>query len=213
MIGSKITHNAPPSGLFLYWFGRLWMWFFGWDVVGQIPPGGKFVLIAAPHTSNWDLAFLIASGFVFRFKICWLGKDAIFKKPFGTIMRWLGGIPVDRSASHGLVDQIVEKFNKSENLVVVVPPSGTRKKRDYWKSGFYWIAHNAQVPLLCGYLDYSRKEACLGLSFIPTGNIASDMGRLREFYKDINAKYPELTSTVRLKEEDMTDYMDAAQIK
>lgn len=212
MIDSKITHNAPPSGLFLYWFGRLWMWFFGWNVVGQLPASGKFVLIAAPHTSNWDLVFLIASGFIFRVKISWLGKDAIFKKPFGTIMRWLGGIPVNRRAKHGLVDQIVEKFKKSEKLVIVVPPSGIRKKSNYWKSGFYWIARNAQIPLLCGYLDYSRKEACLALSFVPTEDITSDMDRLRKFYKDIKAKYPEQTSTVRLKEEDVTDNLDSAQV-
>ncbi len=202
MINSKITHNGPTSGLFFYWIGRLWMRFFGWDVIGQLPQSGKFVLIAAPHTSNWDLAFLIAAGFVFRMKISWLGKDAIFNKPFGSIMRWLGGIPVDRSSSHGLVDQIVDKFNESEKLIVTVPPSGTRKKKENWKSGFYWIARNAQVPLLCGYLDYSRKVACLGLTFVPSKDIKIDMDRIRDFYKDIKGKYPEMKSAIKLLDEE-----------
>ncbi len=202
MIGSKITHDGPGTGLFLYWIGRLWMWFFGWDVIGQFPPGGKCILIAAPHTSNWDLAFLLIASFVFRIKMSWLGKEAIFKKPFGGIMRWLGGISVDRSSQHGLVDQMVDHFSKSEKLTVAVPASGTRKKKEYWKSGFYWIAHQAQVPIVCGYLDYSRKVACIGISIIPTGNVKSDMDRIREFYKDVKAKYPEMKSRIRLTDED-----------
>jgi len=204
MISSKLTHDGPVSGIIFYWIGRLWMKFFGWDVTGSLPPGGKYVLIAAPHTSNWDLAFTIAAGFVFRIRISWLGKDAIFNKPFGTIMRWLGGIPIDRSHSQGQTEQIADLFRNSEKLVVAVPPSGTRKKVGHWKSGFYWIAHSAQVPILCGYLDYSTKTACLGYSFTPGDDIKSDMDKIREFYKDIKGKYQEKVSAIRLKDEDKT---------
>ena len=130
-----------------------------------------------------------------------MGKNTLFKKPFGNIMRWLGGIPIDRSVEHGVVGQIVKQFNESQKLVVTIAPSGTRKKREYWKSGFYWIAYNAQIPILCGYLDYSRKKACLGLSFVPTGDIKKDMDRIRGFYKGIRGKNPELTTRIRLMDE------------
>lgn len=130
-----------------------------------------------------------------------MGKDTLFKKPFGKIMRWLGGIPIDRSSEHGVVGQIVKQFNESRKLVVTIAPSGTRKKRDYWKSGFYWIAYTAKVPILCGYLDYSRKKACLGLSFLPTGDIKKDMDRIREFFVGIRGKNPELTTRIRLLDE------------
>ena len=116
-------------------------------------------------------------------------------------MRWLGGIPVDRDSEHGVVDQIARQFGEPDRLVVAIGPEGTRKKKDHWKSGFYWIAHTAQVPILCGYLDYGRKEACLGLSFVPTGDIKKDMDRIREFYQSIQGKHPELTTRIRLVDE------------
>jgi len=201
MLSSKITHDGPVSGVIVYWLARLGLWFSGWDVVGQVPAGRKFVLIGAPHTSNWDLPFGLAAVYLFRLKISWMGKDTLFRKPFGGIMRWLGGVAINRDNPHGVVDQVAKQFRDSEKLIVLITPSATRKKRDYWKSGFYWIAHAAQIPILCGYLDYSRKEACLGLSFVPTGDIKNDMERIREFYKGRQGKYPELTTSVRLREE------------
>jgi 1-acyl-sn-glycerol-3-phosphate acyltransferase len=205
MLSYRITHNGPISGFIKYWIGRVWMGVFGWDVVGQVPPGGKFVVVGAPHTSGWDFPFTLAAVYIFRLRISWMGKDTLFKKPFGGIMRWLGGIPINRDSEHGVVDQIAKQFRESEKLVVAIGPSGTRKKKDYWKSGFYWIAHTAQVPILCGYLDYGQKKACLGLSFVPTGDIKEDMDRIREFYQDIQGKYPELTTRIRLVDEKTTD--------
>ena len=202
MLSHKVTHNGPTSGVIKYWIGRILMGVFGWDVVGQVPVGDRFVLVGAPHTSNWAFPFTLAAVFIFRLKISWLGKDTLFKKPFGGVMRWLGGIPVDRTSEHGVVDQIARQFRESDRLVVAIGPEGTRKKRDYWKSGFYWIAYNAQVPILCGYLDYGRKEACLGLSFIPTGDIKKDMDRIRDFYQGIQGKHPELTTRIRLVDEE-----------
>jgi 1-acyl-sn-glycerol-3-phosphate acyltransferase len=179
------------------------MWLFGWDVVGQVPPGSKFVLIGAPHTSNWDFPFTLATASVLRMRISWMGKDALFRRPFGSIMRWLGGIAVVRDAQHGLVDQIASRFGESEELVVAIAPCGTRKSSDHWKTGFYWIAQTAQVPILCGFLDYRSKRAGLGLSFIPTGDIASDMDRIRDFYRGVQGKRPELASAVRFIDQDV----------
>jgi len=203
MLSSKIKHNGPTSGFIPYWIGRLWVWFFSWDVVGQVPAGEKFVLIAAPHTSNWDLPFGLSAIYIYRLKVSWIGKDTIFKEPFGGVMRWLGGIAIKRDSQHGVVDQIANQLKESRKLAIAIAPSGTRKSRNYWKSGFYWIAHKAQVPILCGYLDYAHRKAGLGLCLVPTGNVKEDMDRIRDFYKGIQGKYPEMTTRIRLRDENI----------
>jgi 1-acyl-sn-glycerol-3-phosphate acyltransferase len=201
MISLKTTHNGPTSGFIPYWIGRLWMWFFCWDVVGQVPVGEKFILIAAPHTSNWDFPFGLCALYIYRLKVSWIGKNTLFQKPFGGVMRGLGGIAINRYSRHGVVDQIAKQLRESRKLAIAIAPSGTRKRRDYWKSGFYWIAHQAQVPILCGYLDYGNRKACLGLCFVPTGNVKEDMDRIRDFYKGIQGKYPEMATRIRLRDE------------
>ena len=199
---SQLQHDGPALGKLSYAIGWLWLKVTGWRVTGTIPAGGKFVVIAAPHTSNWDFPFMLAVAAIFRLRLSWMGKHSLFKPPFGRLMRRLGGIPIYRDAQGGLVEQVVARFAQNDRLVVLVPPSGTRQKRDYWKSGFYWIANNAQVPLLCAYLDFSRKEAGLGLSFVPTGDLGADMDRIREFYADKVGKFPEQHTTIRLRDED-----------
>ena len=201
MLSSKITHEGPTKSLINYWIGRLLMAIFGWEVKGKIPPGSKFVLIAAPHTSNWDFPFALSALYIFRLKVSWMGKDSLFKKPFGGIMKWLGGIPIKRDSKQGIVAETVNWFKNSDKLVIVIPPSGTRKRREYMKSGFYWIAYGAKVPFLLAYLDYAKKEAGIGLSFVPTGNVAEDMNIIREFYKDKKGKYPELETELKLLDE------------
>ena len=202
MIGTRITHNAPSSGLIKYWIGRAFMAITGWKLTGQLPPDKKFVFIGAPHTSNWDFPIGIALTFIFRLKTRWMGKDALFKGVRGMFMRSLGGIAVDRAHPHGVVGQMAGELKQAEQLVIMLAPSGTRKKMPRWKSGFYHIAQEANVPVVCGYLDFQRKEANIGLSFLPTGNIKKDMDKVREYYKDISAKYPEMTAPVRLAEEE-----------
>ncbi|MCG8606007.1 lysophospholipid acyltransferase family protein [bacterium] len=202
MYSSKITHNGPPGSLIAYWVGRMWLGLSGWKVVGQVPPGRRFVLIGAPHTSNWDFAFGLATLYVVRLKVSWMGKDSLFKKPFGGLMRWLGGIPINRSSPQGMVEQTVAQFANTRQLALLITPSATRAKKDYWKTGFYRIAHAAQIPIICGYLDYSKKEACLGLSLVPTGNIQDDMDKIREFYDGVQGKHPELTTRIKLRDEE-----------
>lgn len=199
---SQVVHDGPTTGLFWYWVARLWMAVFGWDVEGEPPLNvRKAVLIAAPHTTNWDLPHMLAAAFLFRIRLSWMGKNSLFKPPFGLFMRWLGGVAVDRSAPKGQVQAVADLFSANERLILAVPPSGTRKRVEFWKSGFYWIAHTAQVPIVCAYLDYGRKRAGLGLTFVPSGDPAADMDRIREFYKDIRGKFPEAESPPRLKEE------------
>jgi len=201
MRSSKVTHPGPTTSKLAYWIGRLWMLVFGWDVEEPGPDVPKGVIIATPHTSNWDLPHMLAAAFVYRVHVRWLGKHTIFKPPFGWFFRWLGGIPVDRSHPGGMVGQAADRLVEADKLYIAVPPSGTRDKRDRWKSGFYWIAHTAQVPVICGYLDYAKRRANLGYTFVPTGDVHSDMEKVRRFYEDVKGKFPELHTTIVLKEE------------
>ena len=201
MVGSKLTHNGPTSGLIGYWLARAFMSLIGWDVTGEIPPDKKFVLIGAPHTSNWDFVLGLSTTFIFRVKPCWLGKDALFRGPLGFLMRALGGIAIDRFNPHGVVGQMSGALKQADQLVIMLAPSGTRKKMPHWRSGFYHIAQQANVPIVCSSLNYKSKQAHLGYSFNPTGDIKSDMDKVREYYKDIHAKYPEKATPVSLAEE------------
>lgn len=170
----------------------------GWRAEGDLPDVPKFVLIAAPHTSNWDLPLMLSLGFILRAKIYWMGKDALFQKPFGFIMEWLGGIPIDRSRSNDVVKQSIEEFQKSDQLILAVPPSGTRKKVVHWKTGFYYIAKGAEVPIALGYIDYRRKAGGIHRLVYPTGNIESDMALITEFYSTVTGKYPQQMSGAKV---------------
>ena len=120
-------------------------------------------------------------------------------------MKFLGGYPIDRSKTSNTVEAISNIIRTSTHFAMVIPPAGTRSKTGYWKSGFYQITLATQIPLVCGYLDYKKKVACLGLSFIPTGNIQSDMDRIRDFYRGVSGKHEENASYIRLKEEDLKE--------
>ena len=161
----------------------------------------RFVLIAAPHTSNWDLPFMLAAAKVIDVRVSWFGKHTIFKFPLGWFMRWLGGIPVDRRASQSLVTQMAERFKTSDYLVLAVPPEGTLARVEHWKSGFYHIAVKSGVPIGLGYLDYSRRLCGIGKFLMPSGDVDKDMDTIRAFYRNIRGKYPEGESEPRLLEE------------
>lgn len=184
-----------------YLIGRFWLWLFGWKILGETPTYRKFVLIAAPHTSNWDFPFMLATAYAMQVHISWFGKHTLFIPPWGWLMRRLGGVPVDRRAPQTLVMQMVEKFRQSDDLVLAVPPEGTRRKVDVWKSGFYHIASESGVPIGLGYLDYRRKLCGVGMFVMPSGKVNEDMNRIRGFYRDIRGKHPNLESEPRLREE------------
>ena len=120
-----------------------------------------------------------------------MGKHTLFKPPYGGFMRKLGGIAIDRRAPRGTVEQMVDVFNQQEKLVLLIPPEGTRKKVESWKTGFYHIAQGANVPILLAYLDYRRKVVGFGPTITPSGNVAADMERIQTFYRDISGKYPQ----------------------
>ena len=201
MRGPAVTHPGPRTSALAYWVGRCWFRLFGWDVEGDAPQVERSVVIAAPHTTNWDLPHMLAASFLFRFRVSWLGKHTLFRAPFGTFFRLLGGVAVDRRAPGGLVAQAAVRLAEADKLALAVPPSGTRGRSDFWKSGFYWIAHTANVPIVCGYLDYSRRRAGLGLTLTTTGDVAADMARIRDFYAGIEGKFPALQTPIRLRDE------------
>lgn len=126
-----------------------------------------------------------------RLRLYWMGKHTLFPFPVGWLMKWLGGIPINRDKSHNVVNDIVENFNQHEDLIILIPPEGTRQKVKQWKTGFYHIAHNAQVPILMGYLDASKKEAGLADFFHTSGNLENDMVDIRAFYSQKKGLQPE----------------------
>ncbi|MFO0677526.1 MAG: lysophospholipid acyltransferase family protein [Polyangiaceae bacterium] len=178
--------------------GKAWCKVFGWKVEGGKPPVDKAVLIAAPHTSNWDLPFMLAVAWACETDVSWFGKHTLFEFPFGGIMRWLGGIPVDRRSRHNMVEQAVQTFAERDYLVLAVPPEGTRGKTTRWKTGFYYIASGAKVPIMLGYLDFGRKAGGFGTPFYPTGDIEADFAEFRTYYAKVTAKYPDLACDVAL---------------
>jgi 1-acyl-sn-glycerol-3-phosphate acyltransferase len=183
--------------------GRAVLRLTGWQAEGSAPTEPKFVLIAAPHTSNWDLLYLLALSFRLGVKVSWLGKDSLFKGPMGFVLRRFGGVPVPRGQRSGMVESLAEEFGKAESLVIVIPPEATRGYTDHWKSGFYRVAVAAQVPIVCGYLDYERRAGGFGPVVWPTADLASDMAAFRSFYADKQGKYPEAAGTIRLRAEDV----------
>jgi 1-acyl-sn-glycerol-3-phosphate acyltransferase len=156
----------------------------GWRFEAEFPADiKKAVVIAAPHTSNWDLPYTLMVAFAMGRKVHWLGKIQIFRFPFSGVMRWLGGIGVDRTRSLNLVDAAVESFTQtSDPLLLVVPPEGTRSKVREWKTGFYYIALGAKVPIIMAYIDHSTRCCGAGALFFPTGDIEADMAEIRSYY-------------------------------
>lgn len=176
----------------------------GWRVEGALPEVPRFVLVVAHHTSSWDvpvgLLCAYALGLLFPWPYGFMVKAPVFRWPLvGPLMRWLGGLPIDRSAPNNVVEQMVEAFGRHERLMLAITPEGTRQRRGYWKSGFYYIALGARVPIVLAYLDYARKAGGLGPIFWPTGDVEADLQVIRDFYAGVTALYPDQVGEVRFK--------------
>lgn len=156
----------------------------GWKVVARPIESARFVLIGAPHTSNWDFPIMLMVVLQLRLEVFWMGKHTLFPFPFAGLMKWLGGIPVDRSRHGNLVEHTVQQYRDNPELIVLVPPEGTRSKVKRWKTGFYHIAVNAGVPVLMGYVDGAKKEAGLTDFFYPSGDVDADLPKIRAYYAD-----------------------------
>ncbi len=166
---------------------------FGWKTNGQIPDFKKYIIAVGPHTSNWD--FLVGVGARAELKINkaqFLGKSQLFKPPFGWIFRALGGHPVDRSSKQDMVEQVVNIFDRHNEFILAVAPEGTRKKVQKLRTGFYYIAKGAHVPIVPVGFDFLKKEVIVGPTLYPSEDFENDMQRILSFYRTINARNPEL---------------------
>lgn len=158
----------------------------GWKVLGQKPEQKKCVLIAAPHTSNWDFPTMMVIAFVLGLDVHWMGKHTLFPKgPLGAIMRWFGGIAIDRRKRHNTVEQMAEEYRRRDELLVVITPEGTRSEVDRWKGGFYHIACAANVPIVLGFVDAKTKTTGLGPTFYSTGDYEADLKEIMAFYENM----------------------------
>lgn len=183
-----------------HWTGRLLLPLFGWKTEGQLPEFPQWVCIVAWHTSNWDFFFGLLTSWVFRIHTSFLGKAPLFKGPFGWFFRAVGGIPVDRTRHHNLVAAAVDAFKTRQHMIFVIAPEGTRRKTDCWKSGFYQIALQANVPIVLAYLDYGRKVGGFGPAIHPTGDVETDLEKIRAFYSTVTPQHPKLKSDLCFKD-------------
>ena len=181
--------------------GRFLLWLGGWKPSGDPPPADKYVLIAAPHTTNWDGYWMIALIFYFDLPIKWVGKHTLFQGPLGWLMRWTGGLPVDRRSSNDAVAQLADRFAQHERIAITLAPEGTRSRRDHWKSGFYYLAKRANVPIALGFLDYEKCEGGFGGLLWPSDDPKADMDVIRAFYEQKTGRNPENSGPIRLRNE------------
>jgi 1-acyl-sn-glycerol-3-phosphate acyltransferase len=174
---------------------KVFVWLFklnGWKMDVQLPTGyERCVVIAAPHTSNWDFLYSLAVFFEYNLPVRYLAKKELFRWPIKGIMERSGGLAVIRNKNNRLVDDMIQLFKDNEKLMLAIPAEGTRSRVDKWKTGFYHVAIGANVPVLLGYLDYKKKVAGFGPLIHLFGDPILDAAQIKDFYRTINGKYPE----------------------
>lgn len=178
--------NTPIIRQVLQGMSRLTLKLSGWKVIGSVPADLKqCVLIAAPHSTNWDMPTSLMIAFALDTELQWVGKTSIFKFPFGGLMRWMGGVPVDRSRANNMVSATIDKFKEVPVLRIMMAPEGTRSRVKEWKTGFYHIAHGAQVPIVLGFVDYINKLGGIGGIIETTGDYDKDLEQIMAFYQPL----------------------------
>lgn len=189
-------------------------WLMGWRINRETIEDDKIILTGAPHTSNWDYPIFLLAAITLRRKIYVTVKQEAFKfPPFAWFVRAVGGIPIDRTSSHNVVDQMVDRLNEADKMVLLFTPEGTRSYRPYWKTGFYWTAHKAGVPIMLGIPDYKKKMVYLHVRFMPSGDIEKDFEMIREAQEKYGVGlYPEKANPVVLRpKEDESDNHEEAK--
>jgi len=181
--------NNPVLKPVFYLIARIGLFIFGWKSQGKMPDIKKFILVAAPHTSNWDFVFFLLIIFKFRIPVHWMGKNTMFMVPFKRLLERLGGIPIDRSKKGNTVKTMADEFHRADRLILTIAPSGTRQNVTEWKTGFYRIALEAGVPIVCGFVDYKNKIGGIGPVIHPGGDLDADLDKMKEFYKDKSGRY------------------------
>jgi 1-acyl-sn-glycerol-3-phosphate acyltransferase len=177
----------------------------GWRLVGQAPAVARCVVIFAPHTSNWDFPLLLLLRFGAERRVSYLAKHTLFRFPFAWFFRATGALPVERGEHHDLVSKLARAFRERPALWLAMSPEGTRAHTDHWKSGFYHIALEAQVPVLMAFIDARRRECGLGELIDLTGDVEQDIGRIAAFYRGKQGIVPEHTSEIRFQGGELDD--------
>lgn len=163
----------------------------GWTHHVEAPAERKYVLIVAPHTSNWDFLLMFPVGLLLKRRVKFMMKHSLFVGPFGSLFRWLGGIAVERNSRHNFVDQMADEFSRAEEMVLIIAPEGTRSRVEHWRHGFYHIARQANIPIVSCYLDFGRRRAGIWEPFYPTGDVDADIHAIRSRYDSVVARFPE----------------------
>ena len=172
-------------------FSKLFLKIMGWKLVGDVPKDvKKAVLVCAPHTSNWDFPFALASFFIADIKVNYFIKKSWFFFPMNLFFKLTGGVPVDRSKNHGLVHSMTLLLEESDEMIVAVPAEGTRSWVPKWKTGFYHIAKSAKVPIIMGFVDFKMKEVGFGPMFNVSGDFHKDMSKIQAFFENKSGKFP-----------------------
>lgn len=198
---SVIRHDGRQLGTAYRLFGRLTCAIMGWTPVGSLPDARKAIFIASPHTSNWDGFIMQACAWSLGVRLSWMTKHSLFRWPFRGFLRWVGAVPVDRRKATDTVQQIADQFLATDEMYLAIAPSGTRSRRETWRSGFYHMALAADVPIICGFLDYRSKRGGVGALIEPTGDVTVDMDRIRAAYAGIQGKHGALHTPIRLRAE------------
>jgi len=173
------------------WICKFLLWLMGWKLVGDFPDLKKYILIVAPHTSYWDFIYGQLGIFSRGRKSKILIKKEFFIFPFKWILLKTGGVPLDRNKNLSLINQIDRLIKDSDEFILTITPEGTRNKTKNWKNGFYFISQKAEIPIVIGIIDYKRKEMKIEGPFEKTDNVEEDMKKIKSYYKDVTAKYPE----------------------
>lgn len=192
----NLCDQVPRMGnKFSQWVGTSVLKMMGWRYNGTFPCYSKMIIAVAPHTSNWDFVLGLAVAFNLRLKISFFGKHSIFIPPFDRLLRRIGGIPIERSAKHGVVDEMANKMRESENMVLCLAPEGTRSPIYPWKTGFLHIAHKANVPVLLVTFDYKKKLIEFGATHNISDNTQHELNRIYLHFNQAQGKYPEKMMT------------------
>lgn len=183
--------SVPTTGArFTKALGRTMMALTGWRFEGTLPDLAKFVIVVVPHTSNWDFVFGVYAKLALALEVTWIGKHTLFRWPLGAVFRRLGGVPVIRDKAHDVVSQVVAEFNARDRMVFALAPEGTRSRVDEWRSGYWHIARQAQVPIVPVGLDYRKRAIVIGEPLTTGDTLEADEQLLRQFFSQIQPRVP-----------------------
>lgn len=172
----------------LRWLYKFVFKLLGWKIIGDLPDLKKYIIIVVPHTSNWDFVLGVVVRRILNPRIRFLGKNSLFKPPYGWIFKWLGGYPVDRQKSSAMVETVVNIFDKEESFILALAPEGTRSKVPRWRTGFYHMAVQAKVPIVMVGFDFRSKQVVVHSPFYPSGDLTKDLTYIQDQFKGIKGK-------------------------